>query len=162
MAAFTEERVAISRRRGGLVATHEWFREFAARINKNPAETEGWLVLSDRLRDAGLDRCADLIQSLWGDGSVVPPDGEITRGFHQWENGAFRWVGVTISVRDGQWFQHYWSNGSWRTELPREQARKVISWAGLPWRREKRQAWTGEIVVSEGMTPASEMMIAVG
>ncbi len=162
MTTAIKERVAFSRKRGAMVATHEWFREFAARINENPAEAEGWLVLSDRLRDAGLDRCADLIVSLWGDGSVVPPDGDIVRGFSQWENGGSHWVGVSVSVENGQWIHHYWANGNFRSEVTREQARDLISWQGQPWRHERREKWTGDVTVVEGLTRANQITIAAG
>jgi uncharacterized protein (TIGR02996 family) len=124
---------------------------FAKRIGENPADRFAWLVLADWLRDYGYDHAESVVRSLWQDDSPAV-DGEITRGFWQWENGGKHWEGVTVECKGGQWFHCYWSNGNFRAPVSREYAQKVISSAGKPCRRVSREPWTGETKVSEVVT----------
>lgn len=130
---------------------------FAAAITENPADATAWLVLADWLDDHGCESEGQLVRSLFGD--ATPVEGTISRGYYQWENGGNYWVGVSVGYDGGEWQRYYWANGSFRETITREQAVEEITRVGKPWKVERRQQWTGEVVRSEGVTKYRELTI---
>lgn len=130
---------------------------FAAAITANPTDGGNWLIMADWLEDGGFEAEAVLVRSLFGE--AAPVEGSISRGYYQWENGGSHWVGVSIGYEQGEWRRYYWSNGNFHEAITREQAVEEITRVGKPWKVERRQQWTGEVVRSEGVTPYHELTI---
>lgn len=147
MTATSQKVTTFSRR--GQNATNG-LAEFAAKLAECPDDAGVWLVMADWLSDQGYDRPAALLRSLWMDG-MPETDGEITRGFWQYENGSRHWEGVTVECKGGQWYHCYWSNGNFRSEIDREAARRIVASRGKPYRHTRIEKWTGEKIVSEGV-----------
>lgn len=156
MTATTEDQVTTFDRRGESATSG--LRPFASAICDNPGDSGPWLVLADWLEEGGHAGSASLIRSLWAD-DAPPADGRISRGYYEWENGGKHWVGVTVEFKEGSWHLCYWANGNWTQAITRTEARQNIALKGKPYRIEKREKWTGEVSIIEGITPYSGLSI---
>jgi uncharacterized protein (TIGR02996 family) len=133
-------------------------QSFASAIAERPADPLPWLVMADWLDEHDCGDEAAVVRALWDD-TAPPADGAISRGYYQWENGGSHWCGVAVECKDGEWSHCYWSNGNWRSTVSKAQAREIAGAAGKPWRSVRRQQWTGETTVAEGVTPYTGLLI---
>jgi uncharacterized protein (TIGR02996 family) len=133
-------------------------QSFASSIAEEPTDALRWLVMADWLSENGCEKEASLVRSLFSN-ETPPAEGTISRGYYQWENGGQHWCGVHVEYRNGEWLNCYWANGNWADKITRQQAWEIITAKGRPWRSERRERWTGEVTVVEGVNQYTGLMI---